>query len=495
MKPRFSWRLAAVFALAGAQIMSAQTARTQPQGAGNNSPSAAGRTDLTPTGSLPPSKSIIPLGSKLTFGGTNAPHTYHAKTTFSSTPVLVDKGAVKIWQDEVATGKTGVWAIFHMETANGGPLAGNISADWNIMMSYELREAVYFDSVVTQFAVNGTPVSPLTDFGTICCATSSNPILPGEAYYNTGFQVALAKGRQNKWEEIYIDPYSFCSSGGINPQTTNQLTFALHFTRQKTAASDLPDVVTDANPGTRAVGTNLAGPLTRSYLDANGASHGFVPAADGTTITFDAPGAGKGEGQGTFAPDGNAAGAIAGYFIDAGGVNHGFLRAAGGAITAFDAPDAGTGARQGTFGVGVNMTGEIAGYYIDASSVLHGFVRAADGTITSFDAPGAGVGAHQGTVGLGINSAGDAAGYYIDANGARHGFARAPGGAVISFDAPGAGTAADRGTVAYGIDAAGVITGGYVDAVGVNHGFVRARSGAITEYQGPGAGAGRQSGT
>lgn len=70
---------------------------------------------------------IIPIGSPLMFGGTNAPDTYSASTAFSSTPVLVDNGAVKIWQKQVPTGPTGEWDVFYLQITNGGPLAGNIN--------------------------------------------------------------------------------------------------------------------------------------------------------------------------------------------------------------------------------------------------------------------------------------------------------------------------------------------------------------------------------
>jgi hypothetical protein len=182
--------------------------------------------------STPARAGIIPIGSSLTFGGTNAPDTYSANVTFSSTPVLVDNGAVKIWQNQVPTSGGGEWDVFYMQIVNGGALAGNINADWNIVISYDLSEPVYFDAVVDQWAVNGVPVNPLYNFGGICCATSSNPILPGEAYYNYGFQDALSAGVQSNWEQIYVDPYNFVSAGGIDPNTADDFTFALHFTPQ-----------------------------------------------------------------------------------------------------------------------------------------------------------------------------------------------------------------------------------------------------------------------
>jgi uncharacterized protein (TIGR03437 family) len=176
---------------------------------------------------------LIPIGSALTFGGQNAPDNYSAMTTFSSTQRFVDTGAVKIWQEQVPTGITGEWDVFYMQIANNGPLAGDINSDWDILMNYTLSQAVYFDQVVNQWLVNGTPVNPLMNgIGTICCASATNPVLAGEAYYNSGFQVPYPAGVQQNWRQIFVDPYSLVSAGGINASTANEFIFALHFTLQ-----------------------------------------------------------------------------------------------------------------------------------------------------------------------------------------------------------------------------------------------------------------------
>jgi len=175
---------------------------------------------------------LINVGSTITYGGTNAPDTYTATSTFSSTPVLVDGGAVTIWQTQTPTSGGGEWDVFYMMTTDGGPLAGDVNADWNIVISYTLTQAVYFDAGVVQFLVSGTPVDPLSDIGGICCASATNPILPGEAFYNSGFSAPLPAGLESDWQEIFIDPYSFASSGGIDTATANELFFALHFTPQ-----------------------------------------------------------------------------------------------------------------------------------------------------------------------------------------------------------------------------------------------------------------------
>jgi hypothetical protein len=173
--------------------------------------------------------SIIVFGSSLTYGGTNAPDTYSALTTFSSTPVLVDNGAVQIWQNQVPTAGGGEWDVFYMQIVNGGPLANNIGGSWNIVMDYDLSQAANFDAVALQWAVNGVPVNPLFNFGSICCAVASNPILPGEAFYSSGFSDPLPAGEQTNWQQVFVTPYSFVSDAGINPNTADDLTFALHF--------------------------------------------------------------------------------------------------------------------------------------------------------------------------------------------------------------------------------------------------------------------------
>ena len=193
---------------------------------------------------------IIPIGSSLTFGGTNAPDTYSATSTFSSTPVLVDNGKVKIWQEQVPTGSSGEWDIFHVQIVNGGPLAGNINANWNIVMSYTLSVAAVFDQVVNQWSVNGTPVSPLSNFSGICCAAASNPVVPGEAYYNSGFSGPVPAGVFMNWQQTFANPYSIIAEGGINPSTANGFTFALHFT----VAGGPPPTITAVVNGASFVG-------------------------------------------------------------------------------------------------------------------------------------------------------------------------------------------------------------------------------------------------
>jgi hypothetical protein len=220
--------------------------------------------------------------------------------------------------------------------------------------------------------------------------------------------------------------------------------------------------------GTFAWDINASGEIAGTYIDANYVSHGFLRAPDGTLTTFDVTGAGTGANQGTYmaSQEGlSAEGAVAGWYIDANGVSHGYVHAADGTITTFDAPGAGTGANQGTFAYGV--TPAIPGVYYDASNILHGFVRSESGDFTAIDVPGA-----TGTNLQNINLPGATDGDYYDTNGASHGFVRGAYGTIVELDAPGAGTASGQGTYVGANNAVGDVPGYYTDDNNVYHGFL-----------------------
>ena len=182
--------------------------------------------------------SIIQIGSAFTLTGNNAPGFYSTTTTFGGT-ASVDSGAATLTMSQVATGPNGEWDIWSLRTTSGGPIVGDSAGYWNIIMNYVLSQPVFFDQVVNQWTLNGSPVSPISNFGGICCAVSNNPATGGEAYYGSGFSDPIAAGTFTNWTQIYVNPYSFAFSGGI-PADANGFTWALHFTLQNPTATPLP---------------------------------------------------------------------------------------------------------------------------------------------------------------------------------------------------------------------------------------------------------------
>ncbi len=285
------------------------------------------------------------------------------------------------------------------------------------------------------------------------------------------------------------------------------------------AAANAGDFVTFDPPGstsTLSAGINPAGVIIGDYVDASGATRGFVRAPDGTFTTFDAPGS-----QYTVPTDITPGGVITGWDCDTStslftANCHGFLRARDGAFTVFDAPPGGyifgsiyTGGGQPP---SINPAGTIAGTYVDASFVEHGFLRTHDGAVISFDFPGASftealainpaglvvgdfcdattcyrgyVRAPDGTftvidgsIPMGINPAGAITGFSFDVS---YAYLRNPDGTIVTFSPPGSNY-----TSPSAINPAGAITGYYQDAIGF-HGFLRAPDSTITTFDAPGS--------
>src|SRR5262249_32040523 len=211
-----------------------------------------------------------------------------------------------------------------------------------------------------------------------------------------------------------------------------------------------------------------------------------LPQAQGTFMTFDAPGA-----SGTFSVSINPAGEILGASSDSSGAVTGFLRSPQGTFTTFNAPGA-TEYEYQFFGEpsgsNLNPSGEAMGFYGDANGTLHGFVRDLLGPITTFDAPDADItpGDFAGTLAVSINPAGETAGFYFDAQGNSHGFVRDANGHVTELDAPGASSLCFGLTTPTSINAVGAITGSYNDSVCNNHGFLREPNGVVIVVDIPG---------
>src|SRR5271157_6404788 len=99
---------------------------------------------------------------------------------------------------------------------------------------------------------------------------------------------------------------------------------------------------------------------------------------------FDAPVPGQ---LGTYAYANNDEGEVVGFYTDGNVVPHGFLRTPAGKFVSFDAPGAGLGEGldQGTVAYSINDLGVIAGQFEDPFNNFHAFLRYPDGKFLTFD--------------------------------------------------------------------------------------------------------------
>lgn len=227
-----------------------------------------------------------------------------------------------------------------------------------------------------------------------------------------------------------------------------------------------------SNPGTDPAGINARGAVVGRYwtADQGSASTSFLRSANGTFITFDAPGTNDRATPGAVGI--SAAGTIAGNFNDSNYSQHGYLRTSDGAFTIIDAPEAVNDTRI----VAMNSRGELAGMF-GVGNTKHGYVRTRDGTFTAFDVPGACAGCIQVVA---LNDKGTVAGTFLTPNDgffAQHGFLRAADGTITTFDVPGAVNIIFGHILPFtsvsGINSSDAVVGSYQDANGVGHGYLR----------------------
>lgn len=235
------------------------------------------------------------------------------------------------------------------------------------------------------------------------------------------------------------------------------------------------------NPGTDPIGINSHGVIVGRYwsADQSSSSTSFMRKADGTFITFDAPGTNN---QATPSAVGiNSEGAIVGNFSSSNFFPHGYLRAPDGTFTIIDAP----GAVNGTRIVGISSKGVLAGMFWDANA-NHGYTRAPDGTFTFFDVPGACAGCIRVVC---LNDRGTVAGTFLAPAGggffAQHGFLRTADGTITTFDVPGAVRVYFGHVLPFvgvsAINSSDAVVGSYSDENGVSHGYLRLPSDAGDE--------------
>jgi len=204
----------------------------------------------------------------------------------------------------------------------------------------------------------------------------------------------------------------------------------------------LPKGFTPENyPGsaqTQVIGINNRGDTDGFYVDAAGATHGFL-ARGGTFTTVDLPGTTFNQLLGL-----NNRGQEVGYFQDAAQQNHAYVRDAHGNFLVPPILNS-----QAT---GINDQGVVIGFTQPVTTAQsNGFILR-DNVVTLLNYPGSTF-----TQALGENNAGQIVGTYNDAQGNAHGFVYR-NGAFRAVDVPGASA-----TTINGINNQGRIVGFFVD--------------------------------
>jgi|SRR5271165_6939582 hypothetical protein len=167
----------------------------------------------------------------------NFPDTFSADVTLDQTTKSLDNGNLLLSETIVPVNPDVQWLEFNFRTPNGRPLANNLNALWQVSVTgLQLSQPANFTSVFSYWSLNGTPVSPIQNFGELTGAGATNPIDPAQSpvYFNSGF--SADHGNPASFTPLaFSNPYNFIFLGGMNPATDNDFHFGVQFTNTTSA--------------------------------------------------------------------------------------------------------------------------------------------------------------------------------------------------------------------------------------------------------------------
>ena len=128
------------------------------------------------------------VGSNYTISGTNAVTDFSDTVTFNETTKSIDSGNLTMTETITQVNPTSQWVDFYVQTASGGPLASDQTADWSFAISGVQLSAPATDQYpFIYFTANGVPFSNLTAASGFGVATNPmNPAL-GEVITFNGY--------------------------------------------------------------------------------------------------------------------------------------------------------------------------------------------------------------------------------------------------------------------------------------------------------------------
>ncbi|MDG3004299.1 PEP-CTERM sorting domain-containing protein [Paludisphaera mucosa] len=160
------------------------------------------------------------VGSSYQLDFTNFPVDGSTTATLDLTTKTVNTNLTvteQIFQD----GPSSQWIDFNFETIDGGPLASNLNGTWRIdVTGVDVTTPALGSGFYFYWTMNGAPVTPIFPFGSFG-GIAPIPTDPGagSAYVVVGFP---PYGPLSSFDAFaFSSPYSFISSGGMDPATVN----------------------------------------------------------------------------------------------------------------------------------------------------------------------------------------------------------------------------------------------------------------------------------
>jgi hypothetical protein len=178
--------------------------------------------------------------TSFTISGTNFVDDYSQTIPLAAGTYSVDSGQLSLTLSLIPVDSTHEWMQLAFSTVSGGPVAGNINADWDYGDSgVQFTEPWRFMNFFSYWTVNGVAVSGITPFGGGAFGgVEPNPLNPalGEVFsigatqfYPSGPNPTFTSDlTQPVFDLGYVNPYSFVALGNV-PTSANGLVWAAEF--------------------------------------------------------------------------------------------------------------------------------------------------------------------------------------------------------------------------------------------------------------------------
>ncbi len=162
---------------------------------------------------------LLVYGSSFDVSGTNAPNTFSESDTLTAGTSLIDGGALSLNVSTAVGPGSGEWVILTFETANGSPIAGDLTADWALTIpGIQLTQSALLTQFYLDWGTNGTLFSPTSDaFSNLPLET--NPITGSGLVYGSTFDILTTSDGFG----ADADPFdTFLSADGFDPSTVDE---------------------------------------------------------------------------------------------------------------------------------------------------------------------------------------------------------------------------------------------------------------------------------
>jgi len=147
--------------------------------------------------------------------GSNAPNTLSETDTLTLGTTPIDGGLLTLKVSTSAAGGGGEWVVFDVQTASGGPIAGDLNANWGMSMS---NVPLVMPAVLAHFyldwGTNGTLTSPTGNAGGNL-GIETNPVTGSGLVYGGASSTLLTT---TLFGNGFADTFSgFLAPNGFNP--------------------------------------------------------------------------------------------------------------------------------------------------------------------------------------------------------------------------------------------------------------------------------------